>query len=167
MGEPRVAVRRAGEPDWSVIGRLAQLYLHDLSEFRGSTPDADGLYAYPALELFRTDPARQAWVITDGDVLAGFALTRPWEAGGTAMYAFFIVRARRRTGVGRAAARELLRQIPGEWGIAFQESNAGARPFWERVVTEAVAERWRLMEGTEIGGSPHDVWLRFDTRPHP
>jgi predicted acetyltransferase len=164
---PPVAVRRAGESEWPVIERLAQLYLHDLSEFRGYLPDREGLFSYPALERFRNDPDRRSWLITDGDLPVGFALTRPWEMGGTAMYAFFVVRARRRAGVGRVAAGELLRLIPGEWGIAFQAANAGARPFWEGVATEAVAERWHLEEGEAVGGSPHDTWLRFDTRSRP
>ena len=47
------------------------------------------------------------------------------------MYAFFIVRGFRRHGVGLQAARELLRLIPGVWGIAFQDENAGAQPFWD------------------------------------
>ena len=42
------------------------------------------------------------------------------------MYAFFIVRGLRRHGVGLQAARELLRLIPGVWGIAFQNENACA-----------------------------------------
>lgn len=51
------------------------------------------------------------------------------------MYAFFIVRGLRRLGVGLQAARELLRLIPGAWGIAFQDENVDAQPFWERAAT--------------------------------
>jgi len=56
------------------------------------------------------------------------------------MYAFFIVRGLCRHGVGLQAARELLRHIHGVWGIAFEDENADAQPFWERVATDAVGD---------------------------
>jgi len=130
---------------------------HDLSQFRGYVPRADGTYAFDTLDLFRTEPGRQAWLIRYGVTLAGFALTRPVESGGTSMYAFFIVRGLRRHGVGLQSARELLRLIPGVWGIAFQDENADAQPFWQRVATDAVADRWRLEKGTGPEGRPPDI----------
>ena len=134
---------------------------HDLSQFRGYVPRADGTYAFDTLDLFRTEPGRQAWLIRYGVTLAGFALTRPVESGGTSMYAFFIVRGLRRHGVGLQSARELLRLIPGVWGIA------DAQPFWERVATDAVADRWHLEMGTGPEGRPPDIWIRLDTRSAP
>ena len=131
MPSPRVTVCPATAEEWPVVERLAQLERHDLSQFRGYVPRADGTYAFDTLDLFRTEPGRQAWLIRYGLTLAGFALTRPLESGGTSMYAFFIVRGLRRHGVGLQAARELLRLIPGVWGIAFQDENAGAQPFWD------------------------------------
>ena len=81
-------------------------------QFRGYVPGADGTYAFDRRDLFRTEPGRQAWLIRYGPTLAGFALTRPVESGGTSMYASFIVRGLRRHGVGLQSARELLRLIP-------------------------------------------------------
>ena len=149
--------------EWPVVERLAQLERHDLSQFRGYVPRVDGTYAFDTLDLFRTEPGRQAWLIRYGVTLAGFALTRPVESGGTSMYAFFIVRGLRRHGVGLQSARELLRLIPGVWGIAFQDENADAQPFWERVATDAVGDRWHLEKGTGPEGRPPDIWLRLDT----
>jgi len=80
------------------------------------------------------------------------------------MYAFFIVRGLRRHGVGLQAARELLRLIPGVWGIAFQDENADAQPFWERVATDAVGDRWHLEKVAGPEGHTPDIWLRLDTR---
>jgi predicted acetyltransferase len=60
---------------------------------------------------------------------------------------FFVVRGLRRDEVGLLAARELLALIPGVWAIAFQDANADAQPFWERVATDAVGDRWHLEEG--------------------
>jgi hypothetical protein len=79
------------------------------------------------------------------------------------MYAFFVVRALRRTGVGLEAARQLLALLPGEWGIAFQDENPGARPFWERVAREVAGDGWRLEPGAGPPGPSADVWLRLDT----
>ena len=131
MPPPLVTVCPATAEEWPVVERRAQQERHDLSQFRGYVPRADGTYAFDRLDLFRAAPGRQAWLIRYGLTLAGFALTRPLESGGTSMYAFFIVRGLRRHGVGLQAARELLRLIPGVWGIAFQDENAGAQPFWD------------------------------------
>jgi predicted acetyltransferase len=125
--------------DWPIIERFAQLERHDLSEFRGYTPGPDGTYAFDTLDLFRTEPGRRAWLMRYGHTLAGFALTRPLESGGTSMYAFFVVRGLQTHPVAAQAARELLQLLPGVSGIGFQDANAGAQPFWERVATDAVA----------------------------
>lgn len=66
------------------------------------------------------------------------------------MHAFFFGRGLRRHGVGFHAARELLRIIPGVWGITFQDANAGAQPFWERAATDAVGDRWHLEKAMEL-----------------
>ena len=159
-----VSVDPAVESDWPSVERLGQLYLHDLSSSRGYVPDERGVFEFRTLALFRTDPGRQAWVIRAHEQLAGFALTRPWEKGGTSMYAFFVVRALRRLGVGRMAARALLHRVPGEWGIAFQDANAGARAFWEQVARDVVGERFRVEEPENGQGLPPDVWIRLDSR---
>jgi predicted acetyltransferase len=158
-----VSLDPAADSDWPAVERLTQLYLHDLSSSRGYLPDQRGVFDLRTLALFRTDPGRQAWMIRTHEHLAGFALTRPWEKGGTSMYAFFVVRALRSNGVGRVAARELLHRIPGEWGIAFQDANTGAREFWEQVARDVVGERFRVDE-PELGQGPPDVWIRLDSR---
>lgn len=164
MSEAAVAVALAVESDWPAIERLGQLYLHDLSPARGHLPDKNGVYPFPTLSLFRTDPDRQAWTIRYAERLAGFALTRSWERGGTSMYAFFVVRALRRQGVGRLAALDLLHRVPGRWGIAFQDNNTGARAFWEQIAGDAVEDRWHLQEQDATEDDPWpDIWLILDT----
>ena len=142
------------------------------ADWRSSTPVGNRgpqlvNHSFDRLDLFRAEPGRQAWLIRYGLTLAGFALTRPLEPGGTSMYAFFIVRGLRRHGVGLQAARELLRLIPGVWGIAFQDENAGAQPFWERVATDVVGDRWHLEKVAVPEGHTPDIWLRLDTRLAP
>lgn len=145
-----------------MIERLAQLERHDLSEFRGYTPDADGVFAFDALPSFFGEPDRRAYLIRSGPTLAGFTLTRGLADGATSIFAFFVVRALRRRGVGHRAALELLRLRPGPWGIAFQEENPGAARFWRRVATACVGSAWREERRPGAGGTP-DVWIRLDT----
>ena len=153
-----------GEESRAIVERLAQLERHDLSEFRGTLPNADGTYEIPWLPLFFEDPERRAYLIHFEGALAGFALTRPLEGEATSITAFFIVRALRRMGVGHHAALKLLRQQPGRWGIAFQEANPGAARFWRRVATDAVGSDW-VEEPRPVPGmpdSPPDIWIFLD-----
>jgi hypothetical protein len=83
------------------------------------------------------------------------------------MYAFFIVRGLRRKG-GLAVRAGGLRLILGVRGIAFQDENTDAQPFWERVVaTDAVGDRWQLEKGTRPEGRPPDICLRVDSPASP
>jgi predicted acetyltransferase len=160
-----VSVRLVTEDSRPVIERLAQLERHDLSEFRGYTPGADGMFAFDQLPLFFSEPDRRAYVIHYGTTLAGFTLTRGLPDGATSISAFFIVRALRRQAVGHQAALELLRLRPGPWAIAFQEQNAGAARFWRQLATAAVGSQWSE-EQRPVPGKPWlppDSWLLLDT----
>jgi hypothetical protein len=46
MPSPRVTVCPATAEEWPVVEQLAQLERHDLSQFRGYVPRADGTYAF-------------------------------------------------------------------------------------------------------------------------
>ena len=77
------------------------------------------------------------------------------------MFEFFVVRAMRGQGVGRAAAEALFALHPGIWEIPFQEENPAAARFWRGVAAHAarhgVREERRPVPGKpEV---PHDVWL--------
>jgi len=156
-----VVLRRAGSADRPVVARLWQLYLHDLSEFRGLMPGADGRYPEHRMVVFFSDPDRAAHLVEVGDVPAGFVLVRGVQGPARVMGEFFVVRAARRRGVGHAAARAALAGFPGPWEIPFQETNAGAARFWRRVATATVGEEWRE-EARPVPGRPDlepDVWL--------
>jgi predicted acetyltransferase len=147
----------------AVLENLGQLFRHDLSEAYGLLPNADGTFNNRRLDQFRIDPERRAWLITAAGGLGGFAMTRPTDDGGTSITDFFVVRALRRTGVGREAARLLLAQIPGRWHIAFQSYNPGAQRFWSEVATEAVGHEWTMHDDPPIEGRPPDTWITFTT----
>ncbi|MEV0412833.1 GNAT family N-acetyltransferase [Streptomyces sp. NPDC050448] len=151
-----------------VVERLAQLYRHDMSEFLGHLPAADGTFGFGRLPLFFGGPGRQALLIQYGATPAGFVLTRETDEGATSISAFFVVRALRRRGVGRQAALELLRSQPGRWAIAFQEPNTGAARFWREVATEAVGpdawhEEKRPVPEPAAGTVPQDNWIFLNT----
>jgi predicted acetyltransferase len=144
-----------------VVERLWQLYRHDLSEFRGSLPDVAGLFHTRPLDPFLDgDPDRAAHLfLQDGPV--GFALVSRIASGPRLMSEFFVVRAARGHGVGRAAADALFALYPGAWEIPFQEENAVAARFWRRVAAETAGEGVRE-ERRPVPGKPHippDVWL--------
>jgi predicted acetyltransferase len=149
-----------------VADRLWQLYRHDLSEFRGSMPNSDGLYKLGRLPTFFEDPDRRGYLIHGGQALAGFALIRGLTEEPKVVGEFFVVRAARRQRVGYEAAMSLLRLHPGRWGIPFQEENQGAARFWRRVASD-VAEAACKEERRPVPrkpGIPPDTWLLLSTR---
>ena len=148
-----------------IVDRLWQLYRHDLSEFRGSMPDSEGLYEPGRLPTFFEDPDRCGYLTYSGQALAGFALIRGLSQELKVVGEFFVVRAARRQRVGHEAAMELLRLHPGCWGIPFQEENQGAARFWRRVANDiagaACKEERRPVPGKQE--IPPDTWLLLST----
>lgn len=144
-----------------ITERLWQLYFHDLSEFRGSMPDGQGLYETGRLRIFFEDPDRCGYLIYSGQDPAGFALIRGIAAEPRVMGEFFVVRAARRKRVGREAAVRVLGWHPGRWEIPFQEENPGAARFW-RYVGERAAVGGYEEERRPVPGKPAipaDTWL--------
>jgi predicted acetyltransferase len=148
--------------DRPMVENLWQLYRHDLSEFRGSMPDRHGLFGPGRLpDHFSGDPDRAQYVVELDDGPAGFTLVRGLAEPPLRIAEFFVVRAARRRGVGRAAALELLARHPGRWEIAFQEENPKAARFWRRLATELVGDGW-AEEARPVPGKPEippDRWI--------
>jgi predicted acetyltransferase len=163
-----VTVRVAEDGDWDAIGRLFQLYVHDLSQFRGTMPDADGVYKRGRFEERLAVPGLVTLRVDSGERLAGFAMVRPYEIGHV-MAEFFIVRGVRRRGVGLAAARAVLRLFPGPWSIPFQQNNSAAARFWCGVATDVAGADWS-QERRPVPGKDHippDVWIRLPVPTDP
>jgi predicted acetyltransferase len=148
-----------------VLENLGQLYRHDLSQAYGHLPNPDGTFNNRRLDLFLAgaEPARRAWLITAAGAVAGFAMTAPAVGGGTSICDFFVVRALRRTGVGRAAARQVIAGAPGQWSIAFQTYNPGAERFWSLVATDVAGDAWTTHDDPPAEGRPPDTWITFRT----
>ncbi|MET9018498.1 GNAT family N-acetyltransferase [Actinopolymorpha sp. NPDC004070] len=161
MNDTPVSLHRMTDEDRPTIDRLWQLYAHDLSEFRGTLPDAAGLFRWTRVPAYFDDPDRCGYLVLWGRQPAGFVLMRGLKGDSHVLGEFFVVRAVRRRGVGRDVALELLRRHPGKWEIAFQEENPGAARFWRRIAAEAAGDRW-TEERRPVPGKPEippDVWL--------
>ena len=164
----RVGLRPLTDDDTPLIDRLWQLYVHDLSESRGSLPNAEGMFKLGHLQWFRDQPTDwPGFLVTYDGAPAGFAFVGvKWAGGKRTIGEFFVVRAVRRRGVGEHVARTLIERYPGRWEIAFQDSNRGAPQFWQRVVSDIVGDAWRD-EWRPVSGKPEvapDHWLLFEVQ---
>ncbi len=130
-----VSIRRAKGEDKAAIANLIQLYLHDLTEYMPFPVGSDGRFEYGFLERFWRHP----YFIMCGQEIAGFALVidecpltgqRPcWF-----MAEFFVLRAYRGRGIGKAAFDLALEAHPGAWHVAVPHANTAAQQFWPRTL---------------------------------
>jgi predicted acetyltransferase len=157
-------VRRVGLADRVVLERLWLMFRHDLSEFQGQLPRPDGSYRTGWLEKVLTgDPEWAGYLVYEGESPVGFCFMRALGQPVRVLNAFFMVRPVRRNGLGLRAVLEVLAQHPGPCEVAFQENNAKAVRFWERVATAVAGDRW-TSERRPIAGKPDatpDVWISF------
>lgn len=160
-----IGLRPLTHDDTLLVDRLWQLYVHDLSQSRGSLPNAEGLFKLGHLAGFRDNPADcQGFLVTWDGAPAGFAYVTGVTGNLRTIGEFFVARAVRRRGVGEFVARTLIERYPGPWEIAFQDSNPGAPDFWKRVVADIVGDAWRE-EWRAVPNKPHiapDHWLVFE-----
>ena len=130
-----IALRPATPADKPTITNLIQLYLHDLTDYMPFPVGSDGRFEYDFLERFWRYP----YFIMSGEEIAGFALvidecpltgrTPCWF-----MAEFFVLRAYRGRGLGRAALDLALEAHPGSWHIAVPHANSAAQQFWPRAL---------------------------------
>jgi predicted acetyltransferase len=130
-----VSLRRASDADKPVIANLIQLYLYDMTEFMPFPVGSDGRFDYGFLHRFWRHP----YFIMEGEEIAGFALvvdecpltgrTPCWF-----MAEFFVLKAYRNRGVGKAAFDLALAAHAGPWHIAVPHANRTAQAFWGRAL---------------------------------
>jgi predicted acetyltransferase len=149
----------------AVLENLGQLYRYDLSEAYGHLPNPDGTFNNRRLDLFLAgaDPEHRAWLITAAGSVCGFVMTAPNGRGGTSVADFFVVRALRRSGVGRKAARQVISLFPGSWSIGFQTYNPGTQRFWSQVASDVAGDQWATYDDPPVEGRPPDTWITFGT----
>jgi predicted acetyltransferase/cyclopropane fatty-acyl-phospholipid synthase-like methyltransferase len=141
-----IALEAAGPKDAGLLANLLELYIHDLSAaFPGVEPGEDGRFGYDKLPLYWSEPERRfAFLIRQGARVAGFVLVRrgsPMSDDPDVhdVAEFFVLRAHRRSGVGRRAAFLLWNRLAGSWIVRVSEANRGALAFWTGVIDEYTA----------------------------
>src|SRR5689334_13108898 len=70
------ALQPLTDADLPVLERLWQLYSHDVSEVRGTLPDAEGRYKPGPLPGYLDDPGCDGFLIRYGEAPAGFAFVK-------------------------------------------------------------------------------------------
>jgi predicted acetyltransferase len=111
------------------------------------------------------DPNTFPLIIVKGAEPVGFARVLRAVAGGTAarvdyrMAEFFVLRTRRRLGIGQTAVQLILSRFAGRWEINEYLRNAAAVSFWRRVVASYTRGRYqeRIING--------EVRQVFDSAP--
>ncbi|MGX1312300.1 putative acetyltransferase [Streptomyces calvus] len=159
-----LSVRLAGPADRPVVERLWLMFRHDMSEFQGLLPDADGTFRSDRLHSAFTEPGWAPYLAVTGDRPAGFAFVRGLDGPTRVMNSFFVARGARRSGTGLRMAREVVARHPGAWDIAFQDANSAAVRFWRRVATTVAGEAW-TEEHRAVPNRPDlppDVWISFN-----
>ena len=158
-----VTLERATRDAAPLLSNLLELYMHDMSEIFPIEPGPDGRFGYARLPLYWSEPdTRHAFLIRCDGRVVGFAfVTRGSPATDDPedldMAEFFVLRGRRRSGVGREAAFALWDALPGSWVVRVSEANRAGLPFWREVVRAYTGGAYS--ESTRPG-TPHD-WRVF------
>ncbi len=143
MAESQEVALEVATPDTAqLLSNLLELYMHDLSEIFPMEVGSDGRFRYGKLPLYRSEPEKHfAFLIRSGAHAAGFALaTRGSPAsddpGHFDVAEFFVLRAHRRSAVGRRSAVLLWDRLPGHWIVRVSEANRVGLSFWPGVIQE-------------------------------
>ncbi len=155
-----LTLKDADASDTAVLERLWQLYRHDLSEFRDSWTNQDGLFPLHDLHTYVAgDAARAACLLYDGEHLAGFVTVAGLTHERRTLDDFFVLRRARRVRLGQHAAVTVLTRWPGTWEIGFQENNIAAARFWRKIADLLAPSEWRV----ESRPVPNKPWIPKDT----
>jgi predicted acetyltransferase len=128
-----VSIVKAGREDKPVVANLVQLYLYDMTNDLPFPIGRDGRFEYDFLDRFWQHP----YLVFEGEELAGFALVINGSPVTNTphcwfMAEFFVLKAYRNRGVGRAVVERILRLHAGKWQIGVIERNKDANAFWAR-----------------------------------
>jgi predicted acetyltransferase len=137
-----VTLRLATKDSARLLSNLLGLYMHDMSEFLPLALGRDGRFRYEKLPLYWSEPESHfPFLIYSGEQPAGFVLAArgsPATDNPTHLDVaeFFVLRAYRRTGVGREAAFALWDRLAGDWVVRVSQANRAGLTFWESTVRQ-------------------------------
>ena len=153
-----LTVTPARDDDKATFSNLIQLYLYDMTESMPFPVGSDGRFNYDFFDRFWQFP----YLIRSDLEIAGFAFVidrcpltdrRPCFF----MAEFFVLKAYRRRGIGKAFMNELINRHQGDWHVAVPVQNYSALAFWQKAlggfgpeVEELVfdGDLWRLHQFT-------------------
>lgn len=159
-----------------IFKNLYPLYLHDLSQFDGATPNEHGvLEPTPVRTLQEQMQGQQDWLekprslfpflIRADGVPAGFDLiaTAPHIPQGVdyLVHEFFLMHAFRSKGVGEQAACQVFDRFRGKWEVYAMPTNPRAQGFWRKTIARYTNQTFQEERGPTIFGEEH-VIFRFD-----
>lgn len=127
------------EDDKLVLRNLLNLYLYDLSEFKGTDVDAHGFFEYRRLDQYWYDDSCHPFFITVNGSVGGFVLVHKYgllEQNRNVISEFFVMRKYRKLGVGRQAAQRIFEAFPGGWEVSELPENLPSQLFWRNVIHE-------------------------------
>jgi len=124
----------------NIINNLMQFYIYDFSEYTGHDVDEDGFYkTYPGLDEYRKEENDHfPYIIKKDKKYIGFALVRKNKPGEEyfSIVEFFIMKKYRRSGIGKAVAKQLFTLYKGKWQVHQRENNILAQTFWRNIISE-------------------------------
>jgi len=138
MSKPiKVEPARLAQRD--LLRNLLQLYLYDFSVFVAVERNTDGIFSYPYLDHYWTEPDRFPFLISVEGEHVGFALVREVLDPLTneiahEMAEFFVMRKFRRQNIGSQAAYILVNKLPGRWILRVLANNDPALRLWQHTL---------------------------------
>jgi predicted acetyltransferase len=145
------------EADQSILERLVQLYLHEMSEHHDHEVDELGQFVYPGLEKFVRENHKIAYLFRVKGKLAGFALVKCLETvKGDRVYTttdFFILNTYRGLGIGEEMARMVFDENHGLWQVPIGNEKDKTRLFWRKIVMRYTGRKFREFETAESEGT--------------
>ena len=132
---------------------MVDVYLAELAGHRERPVGPVRAAEYRYLPEYWREAGRHPFFIVDEGRRVGFVLVREvLDAGFTEMSDFFVERAHRRAGTGRAALAQLWPRFPGRWELQVHPRNEAASRFWPRCIAEFAHGPVRRSEVTAEDG---------------
>ena len=145
-----IELKRVNVEDKEILKNLLEKYNYEFSQWDNRDVNKLGLYGYNYLDYYWTEEKRWAFfIVVDGN-LAGFAMVNNYpEANEETDYSlaeFFVMYKYRRLGVGKFAAMKVFDMFHGKWQLKRHPKNINSVEFWNKVVSEYTAGKYRLVE---------------------
>jgi predicted acetyltransferase len=159
-----IEVREADIEDKPVLRHLLELCQHDYSEHNDADVNEHGLFGYPYLDHYWTEPGRYPFLIRVSGRLAGFVLVRRLDSSGAhgthSIAEFFILRKYRRQGIGQAVAQRIFGMFSGTWRVHQEAANLPAQAFWRTVISRYTGGKFREAQEAAWNGPIQEFTTR-------